>query len=222
MARSYSVAIKGTTPLLMHWDNIDAQDQTKAWLRVPANKAQSIPGDDRSPAWTWIGSLYHDGDIVSVPFFNLMACIQAGATRVPTGKRGATFKKLVQSGIVIEEEFIPLITGGKQIPVEKILKLMAEREADFSVHQSTAAQLGFELYVRRAVVGASKHVRVRPRFNDWGLEVTLSVHSDAIREPELNTILSEAGRCGIGDWRPSAPKNPGPFGQFIAEIRVNR
>jgi len=57
----YQVTLKGLTPLLMHSDNLAFSERVTAWQKAPENKANSKAGDDRSPAWTWIGYLYHDG-----------------------------------------------------------------------------------------------------------------------------------------------------------------
>ena len=53
--KMYKVAFElvGEMPLLMHWDNIEGGDTLKEWRQDPKNKNQSVPGDDRSPSWTW-------------------------------------------------------------------------------------------------------------------------------------------------------------------------
>jgi hypothetical protein len=45
------------------------------------------------------------------------------------------------------------------------------------------------------------------------------VFDDTITEAVLKNILIFAGAySGIGDWRPSSPKSPGPYGKFTVEI----
>lgn len=92
------VKIKGLTPLLMHADNIEWADAMDEWNREPGNKASSRAGDDRTPAWRWLGSLNHDGNIVTVPSEYIMRCIMEGAAQVPTGRGKTTFKSQSQSG----------------------------------------------------------------------------------------------------------------------------
>ena len=216
---AYDVTLTGKSPLLMHWDNIDYAEQLKIWREVPENKKYQVKGDDRSPAWSWIGSLYHDGEHVAMPSDNLgRVAMEGGASvPVPRGKNGKTFKSQTQSGMMVEGEFTPLLIGGKAVPVEAIKKLHGELE--FSKHQEVAAQHVFCLFVKRARIGASKHVRVRPRFDSWSLGFRLHVWDDQLTLSALQDIYRFAGENkGLGDWRPSS-KTPGPFGRFEARVQ---
>lgn len=67
LTRTYIVNCTGLTPLLMHSDDVEWSDSIKAWRDDPANKRFKVAGDDRSPAWTWIGYLWHDGTVVGIP-----------------------------------------------------------------------------------------------------------------------------------------------------------
>jgi hypothetical protein len=61
---------------------------------------------------------------------------------------------------------------------------------------------------------------VRPRFSRWSCSGTITVLDEMITEDVLRNILVFAGRySGIGDWRPSAPKSPGPWGKFSVELK---
>lgn len=215
----YEVSLKGLSPLLMHQDNITWCDSMKKWREDPANKKLSVAGDDRSPAFTWLGSLYHDGKTVAVPSGNLMsAAMQAGArVPVPGGKNGLTFKAQTQSGMVILEEFSPLAVNGAFVPVEQLLALRAE--SDFEAHLKAATDHGFSLFVKRAKIKQSAHVRVRPRFDTWALKFSLEVWDEQLTLAALADIWRIAGDFkGIGDWRPGS-KTPGPFGRFTAEVK---
>jgi hypothetical protein len=80
-------------------------------------------------------------------------------------------------------------------------------------------RLGFNLYAKRAPVGKSKHVRCRPRFAIWEVTGTLRVTQEAIDDRILETMLTIAGeQSGLGDWRPSSPMSPGPYGQFSVKL----
>jgi len=223
MIRNYSVTLEGLTPLLMHWDNIEWADQMEEWKKDPANKAQSKAGDDRSPAFRWIGSVYHDGKTVCMASDNLSRCMMEGGTLVPTGSsRGAkTFKAQTQSGMKVDDMFVPLLVEGKTIPWAPIEALMAKNK--FTDHMEAAKTLGFRLFTKRAPInGRSKHIRVRPRFDSWSLEFTITVWDDGITEHVLRNILEYAGNYrGLCDWRPGSP-TPGPYGMFkvteLAEV----
>lgn len=219
---TYSVTITGKMPIIHHQDNIEWSDQMDAWKNDPNNKKGSKAGDDRSPAYRWLGSLYHDGNVVAIPQDNIMRCLMEGAAMVPVpgGKNGKTFKAQSQSGMLVGEPFWPLAVPGlndvRTIPVKPILAL--EKEKDFTKHQDTARRLGFELFLKRAKVGQSKHVRVRPIFHKWFLSGTIVVWDEQITKAALTDILTFAGNYkGLGDWRPSG-KTPGPYGTFTATI----
>jgi hypothetical protein len=89
----------------------------------------------------------------------------------------------------------------------------------FSEHKKAAQAMGFELLVKRAKIGMSKHIRVRPQFpTGWQARGTLAVWDEQIDERSLASILEYAGQYkGLCDWRPGG-KTPGPYGTFDAKI----
>jgi hypothetical protein len=203
----------------MHWDNIDWADTMAAWKDDPKNQKVSKAGEDRTPAWRWIGSLYHDDEFVSMPSDNLMRCLMEGGAMVPVpgGRSGKTFKAQTQSGMMVNEPFCRLTAYGKQIAMADIRPLL--KEEAFPIHKQVVSELGFTLFVKRAKIGASKHVRVRPRFDNWSVEGTLSVWDDQITDQVLTDVLRYAGQYkGLGDWRPGS-KTPGAYGMFDAEVK---
>jgi len=215
MARRYTVEIKGLSPLLLHHDNLDWAEAMKKWGADPANKKGSVAGDDRSPAWRWFGNLYVEGGKIVMPADNLMTMFREGGAKCPTGKGQATFKRQTQSGILVDQSAWPIVVNGNEIPAKPFQALIENPE--FEQHQQAAIDHGFELFVKRAKIGQSKHVRVRPRFDDWALSGTITVMDDMITGDVLQNILNFAGQyAGLGDWRASAPKSPGPFGRFEA------
>lgn len=215
--KRYKIKLTGERDLLLHHDNIDFSERVKKWQKDPANRAKSVAGDDRSPAWSWIGYLYHDKKQLVIPADNLMTVLREGAKRVSTGKRGGTFKSQSQSSILINEESWPLLINGESVDWKEVANFGDDE--DFEKHQKIAEVLGFELFVKRAKIGNAKHVRVRPRFQNWSCSGTVTILDDTITKDTLEMILSQAGRfAGLGDWRPSSPKSPGPFGTFTATL----
>lgn len=217
-ARVYKVIITGKTPLLMHHDNIDWADKMEAWKNNPGNKKTGIAGDDRTPAWRWIGCLYHDGMHLAIPAENLARAMMEGGAMVPVpgGRSGKTFKAQSQSGMLIVEESWPLYIDEKTIPVAALQKL-TESE-DFALHRETCSALGFALMTKRARIGQAKHVRVRPRFDRWQLSGSIAVVDTQITKEVLQDILTYAGEYkGLGDWRPGS-RTPGAYGMFEAKV----
>lgn len=218
-AKRYEIELTGETPLLLHHDNIAWSDVLGKWGKDPANKKNSVAGDDRSPAFRWIGNLYIDGGIVVLPSDNLMTMLREGGAKCPTGKKGGTFKRQTQSGIVVDQSAWPITIDGGVVKYDPIKKLMDE--PDFAVQMETVAAMGFELFVKRAKIGMAKHIRVRPRFDRWAAKGTVTVLDETITKDVLENIVVFAGMyAGIGDWRPSSPKSPGSFGKFTAKVRA--
>ena len=216
-ARKYTVTITGESPLLMHKDNIAAGERVKRWSKDPMNKKTSAAGDDRTPAWTWIGYCYEDGKQLCIDADNLMTMLRDGGKKCPAATGKGSLKSATQSGIVVNEIGWPLLANGNLVPWKPVAA-MVESE-DFAEHEVFAAANGFALFVKRAKVGTSKHVRVRPRFDNWSCSGTLTVVDDQITTAMLETILKHAGFfCGLCDWRPGSPMAPGQFGRFSATV----
>lgn len=217
-ARKYEVQLIGETPLLMHADNLQWAELLSKWQKDPANKKLGVAGDDRTPAWRWIGCAYNNGKIFTIPSDNLMTVLREGGAKCPTGVRGGTYKRQTQSGLVVNEADWALTVGGA--PVEfGPFKAMMDVD-DFAQHEAMAAKHGFALFVKRARIGQAKHVRVRPRFDKWEAAGTITVFDETITTDVLRNVLTFAGTyAGIGDWRPSSPKSPGPYGKFTATVK---
>jgi hypothetical protein len=189
------------------------------WQRDPANRDKSAAGDDRTPAWNWIGGLYHNGHEIALPTDSVMAaCMGAGAeVKAPRGKK--TLKSVTQSGMAFTDPFLKFYINGSKMPVPMASVLALQTVEDFDQHLKTVRDLGFALDIRRARVGASKHVRVRPVFEKWSAVASLSVWADVLTEDALNTIFYIAGdRYGLLEWRPSG-RRPGPFGRFTVTLK---
>jgi hypothetical protein len=214
----YLVTITGKTPLLMHHDDIDWADKMTAWKNDAANKKSGVAGDDRSPSWRWIGSLYHDNKLIVIPQDNIMRSIMEGGAMVPVpgGKSGKTFKSQTQSGIASADAYWPLTVNGQTISVAEVHKLM--QVEDFAAHKEAVLEHGFSLFLKRARIGQAKHIRVRPRFDSWSVSGTLIVLDKQITQAVLTDILMYSGQYkGLGDWRPGG-KTPGPYGMFTAKV----
>lgn len=213
----YQIILEGETPLLMHRDNIQFSERVRAWQQE--NRSLSVAGDDRTPAWSWIGSLYDDGEYVGLNADNMMTMLREGGAKVPTGSKNETYKRQTQSGIVLEEICPPLLVNGKRLEMAPISALLDEDV--FEAHVEVVREMGFDLLVKRAKVGTSKHIRVRPMFGKWAVITSLMVvdpKESGITQEVLQKILNKAGSlCGLGDWRPSS-RTPGQFGRFKATV----
>lgn len=220
--KQYRITLNGLTPMLMHQDNLTFAEKVQEWRNDSANKELSVKGDDRSPAWTWLGYLYHDTNYFGMPSDNLMTMLREGGAKVKTGYISETYKKHTQAGIMLDQQQFDLYVHENCIPVNPFNELINVN--DFKEHLRVAESYGFELLVKRAKIGQSKHVRVRPLFRNWMLTGSLTVIDEeisGITQKVLQTVLNQAGALvGLGDWRPGSPKSSGTFGKFSPEIEL--
>ena len=207
--------LTGITPLLMHADDVDAATMLSAWRKNPAHKNLSVPGDDRSPPWSWQTYLYRDDDgNIAMPTDNIMVCLrQAGAKMIL--KRQTTFKAITQSGLLITEATVPFTNGGKTINVAEFVE---NRDESFADQSKRAINAGFQLFPKRASIGTSKNVRVRPKFNSWSVTGTIRMLAPEITLETLTMLFDLAGSIGLCDWRPGC-KTPGRFGMFESSVK---
>lgn len=203
-------------------DNISGRSVIKKWTEWARKEViATVAGDDRTPPWGWTFSLYFNGpdenSIICLPVKNLMACLREGGTKLKfSGKE--TFKKVTQSGILIVDDF-PLKARGKTISRKEIMDVTnrnsGRTEEDFDIYSEAVLKLGFELNVDRAVVGKSRHIRVRPSFAKWEAEGIVTVTNDSITQEKLLSIFKICGdMIGLCDNRPSSPSKPGTHGKF--------
>jgi len=216
--QKYHFTLTGETPLLMHSDDVEQADRLIAWRKDPANANLSKPGDDRTPPWTWQTYVYTDDSHVVMPCDNLMVSLrQAGAQFKIKGNK--TYKSVTQTGMMIDQLGMPVLVNGKPITKADVQAI----DGAFSEHVEMAQSLGFSLFVKRAKVGQSKHIRVRPRFDQWSVEGDLTVLVEELQGTILRQIFENAGfYVGLGDWRPSSPKSPGPFGKFSVKLEKTK
>ena len=115
---------------------------------------------------------------------------------------------------MIPTEYLTFETQGKSVAISDV---EAMRDAPFEEQSERVRKLGFRLFVKRAKVGQSKHIRVRPRFDSWSLAGRIRVLVPEITWETLCKLFELAGRVGLCDWRPGC-KTPGPYGMFNAKL----
>ena len=103
---------------------------------------------------------------------------------------------------------------GVEVPerAEYIRVMMAElnRIDSFPEMREKVRELGFDLLIKRAKIGTSKHIRVRPEFSaGWRISGHISVWDEQITGDALASILEYSGQYkGLCDWRPGG-RTPG-------------
>ena len=71
---------------------------------------------------------------------------------------------------------------------------------------------------KRSGMTGSPDIRHRPEFVNWNTTITIEYDSNQITPEQIMNLINQAGwSCGVGDWRPSAPKSSGTHGMFEVE-----
>lgn len=225
--RSLTLTLTQKSALLMDRDNISFAEEIATWTKDPANADAQRPGDDRAPAWGWLGKLHYGiGDgLVGIPEGMLSSCIRAAGAMIPhpTAKGGKTLKEPSQSGILFAQTSFPLWVpcdgppGWRTIAFADLAQPLREEE-DFPQHEARARSFGFILDVRRSKPQYNRsHIRVRPMFGNWQCICEMVVTDDVLTDDLLVQLFTLAGNHkGIGNWRPSAGK-AGSYGQFAVQ-----
>ena len=219
-AKRYEVTLTGHTPLLLHMDNIKWGERVRAWQKDPMNKKASVAGDDRSPAWVWMGYCYKANGVLVIDADNIMAMLRDAGKKCPASTGKGSLKAATQSGIIVDQIGWPIVGAKGEIEWAALDPL--KDESDFEKHEQSAVDLGFELFVKRARIGTSKHVRVRPRFDTWSASGSITVMDDALNRATIEMLFAQGGRfVGLCDWRPGSPAS-GRYGMFTAEVKEVR
>lgn len=213
----YNFTLTGTSPLLMHADNIEAADIVEKWRKNPKNKGVSRRGDDRSPAWTWQSYCYFDTKgILSIPGDCVQSALNEAGGKMTAIQGKGSLKRSVAAGILIPTEFLSFRFDGRSVSITQIDEV---RELEFDRQKAAMRKIGFDLHAKRAKIGKQKHVRVRPRFENWTVTGSIEVLLPEFKLETIQELFDIAGsRIGIGDWRPNSPTSPGSFGKFSAVV----
>jgi hypothetical protein len=171
--KTIKTTIKGISPLLMHrFPMAGADDKSKRRTGVPDWKAEAEI------------SLYRDADgVIYEPSSHLEGCLkEASKTLKITGKRGATYSKLVGSAVAIYPDAIP------------------HKIQDYVIDE------------RPVVIQKSRIIRYRPLFKEWELDFEIQIMDDQIPTEVIKQALDHAGLyVGIGDFRPGKGGKFGKF-----------
>lgn len=167
------VTIQGVTPLLMHrFPMAGADDKSKKRTGVPDWKLEAEL------------SLYKDesGQIYQ-PSEHIEATIkEAGKQFKISGKRGATYSKLIGSTVSVMPYAIP------------------HKYVDYRID------------ARPVVIQKARIVRYRPIFDKWELSFTIQLQDDQLPVEVAKQVLDYAGSfVGIGDFRPQKGGKFGKF-----------
>lgn len=179
--------LTGVTPLLMH-NEVLANPMAPEAKRLKALTAKRKKTDDDIEAISraeFDGGLYIDRDGPFVPDHWVLACLRDAGKTMRLGRD-------VTRGILIEVPGFPL---------------------RLSKAYKTADELWNAGYFDRRMVGNQKVrvLRTRPRFDVWGIAISVTFDTSVFDERQIEDLLHVGGqKIGLGDYRPR-------FGRFTVE-----
>jgi hypothetical protein len=193
LLKASGLTADGGTPLVMHnerlADPLDSTTQAVAGVSKKRNKTLADHEEiarreffgglytDPSLELTDKGNLVSNGQVIVVPAWNILRCLQDGATRQ---KRGKDVLRGVQPLTVHPQ----LVYDGPRHP-EELWKSRA-----FALRKTVGVQ-------------RSRTVRTRPIFTDWRLELPIELDALVLDVHTLKVAWGDAGRySGLGEMRP--------------------
>jgi hypothetical protein len=183
----------GGTPLIMHSERLaDPLDScTQSIAGVSKKKNKTLADHEEIARREFLGGLYttpsieltdkgqmtHNSQKVCVPAWNVLRCLQDGATRQ---KRGRDVLRGIQPLVVNAD----LTYDGPEAP-EDLWKA-----GTFALRKTVGVQ-------------RSRTVRTRPMFDGWQLELPIEVDATVFDVHTLRVAWADAGKyAGLGDMRP--------------------
>jgi len=170
--------------------------------------------DQRDPSWYWQTRLELDKEgFFTIPGDNLTAClVRSGRTLKGTDDfccGGSPIMPKFATSSLIDEESLIFSNNGQQINIAEFLE---NRHENFEDQRARVRKHGFDLWVKRVIVGKTKIVRVRPIFKNWELRGSIIVTDECASV--LKEVFDNAGEhVGLGDWC-----GTGRFGAFNVEL----
>lgn len=174
--KQVKVSIKGITPLLMH----RFASEKKGDLAGPGKRRSGVPDWEKEGE---IAAYRDDKGKLYQPATHIECAMKEAAKNFKvSGKRGATYSKLVASTLSVVPDAIP----------HKIQD--------------------YEIDSRPVVVQRARVTRYRPILKDWELDFILELPDDQLQVEVVKEILDYAGLyVGIGDFRPGKGGKFGKF-----------
>jgi len=179
------VTIKGTAQMLLH----------KYPTATSSTKKIRTGSTDYSEEWIKTTYLNDKGEVI-MPWTNLMACIFEGSKGMKKGKTALT--RVVYTSLAIANPEPLVLVDNKPVTIDMI------KENDW-------------LFISGVVVQRSRVDRIRTAIPE-GYEISFPIitkPNNILSIEDIKEIITNAGIvAGLGDWRPSSPKKPGPYGTF--------
>lgn len=186
------IEIEGITPLIVH--NFSEKSK-RQMLRKQMKVAPETGREAKNPEENFRNSLY------VLPGKEKMKDDSVGKYYVP----GISFKHAA-------------VDGCRYIDAKELN--MTRAKGLFFIEDIPGPVIKFSSLVMREdyVKNETKvaDIRHRGEFQNWSVDLNISFNQNTVNLDQIVTMLNAGGyHCGIGEWRPSAPKGrPGIYGRF--------
>lgn len=188
--RTIKVKLTGLVALLMHSSRlVDRNDpivREMGQITSKGSKKQTDADRERLAELEFLGGLWLHEDKPGVPTMALEACFKEGAKKARKGKDA-------DRAVWIDGDSVALAYDGPKKPAD----LWNKRPQ-------------YALTVP-AVINQSRVMRTRPIFRSWSVSFEMNFDETDFNESDVRDAWIEAGRRGLGDWRPK-------FGRFDVEF----
>lgn len=180
----------GTSPLLMNAIADDLLEKLAKGISTPKSKGVDVDLDEIAEKKIYVD----DGGVIGIPAQNLLAAMKYAGRSVKIGKKNVSTADTTALFALCKLEglFIQLDNGTPGTKPEWV------RDMRRGVHRQGASKVMVAL--------------VRPRFDSWGFNASITFDNSVVDEKTLRQIVEIAGsKSGLCDFRPSCG---GPFGCF--------
>lgn len=197
--RELRVLVRGLAPgLICHNGRLaDSNDELTARVNRLVEKLKAGGSEEvarQLKEARMLGGLYLDEDQRPIiPVHMLTAAIAKGCSRVDMKK-----SKLMNSAISV-------------MAPARIIHDGPEDLSDLVKDERFQLNIGVK-------IGTNTVIGTRPIFRRWAAQLSIAYETDVISRDRVIDVLKATGRfVGLGDWRPTAPKNPGKYGRFVVQ-----
>lgn len=191
----YQVTIIGISPLIQHsaagLDPKLPANIEKAEIARKKGSNRTEQDDARLRQLETLTSLWLDeDDQATIPPHALRACIEQAARKLKQGPQ-------VREGLIVT-------------------RTITFAYDDERLGATAGALSNNAQFTVPVVVGRSRILRTRAKFDDWSAVFEIEVDEELVDQQQLETWLDIAGRrIGLGDWRPT---KSGHYGRFEASV----
>ena len=187
------VSVMGETPLIFHQFGEKARKQIQDIESQAPNSKMRKPRDEKAIESEYRSSIYVTTDgYIGFPARN----IKNGMVRAA--------KQVGINMVDIKPLFFVHSDDGELLYIKHNGKKLSAKTMDNCEMRSDMVRLSR---------GATT-MRYRAMVKEWEIDMRITFESDLLTPETVVNLLQRAGMGGIGEWRPTAPKNPGDFGRF--------